>query len=589
MNITEYKLSNVLRRNYRGFVVGAVLVVMTVCIQLGMPFIVRHLIDELTVGNLTRRELLAWVAFYAACIPPAAAISYWMRRLPLRNGHKVEYTIRRDLFEHLSRQDAAFYNQNRIGDLMTRSSTDIALVRDALGHGILHGTRALISLLLAFSVLSRMHVALAAVLLGLMLCMLFSFSLLLGVIRRRHAKLQEQTSHLGSVVEETFSGIRTIKGFALEQLRNRMFAGENDEMRNCSMRLSLVSEPIWPLFAFWFALQMTVTLVYGGRLVLDQAITLGDLVLVTQYLLFMQWPVLSLGWISNMLQRARISWGRVQALFSAVPQIRDTEKTDFSITALQGGIEFRNVSLRLGGRTVLDGISLKIPAGMTVGITGPTGAGKSLLTALVARLCEPDEGAVLIDGHPLERIPLAVLRQHIGFVPQQPILFSDTLAHNLAFGVDDASDEQIAAAARIACLEDEIKVFPKGYATMIGERGVTLSGGQRQRAALGRAVARQAAILVLDDALAAVDTHTEASIIGQLESFTSGRTTLLVSHRLAALYRADQIVVLSNGRITEQGTHAELLAVGGYYAETYRLQQLEAGAVPADAREGRLS
>lgn len=575
INSSEYRLRDIVRANYAGFAAGMLLVVMTVCIQLGLPFIIRHLIDQMTAGTLTRKELLQWVLLYTACIPPAAAISYWMRRLPLRNSHRIEYIIRRDLFDALSRQDKAFFNQNRIGDLMTRMGSDLHLVRDALGHGVLHGTRAVTSLLLAFTVLTGIHLPLGILLLSLMLGMVVSFTLLLSIIRKRHSALQEQMSNLGNTVEETFSGIRTIKGFALEELRERFFGKQNDNLRQRAMHLSLASEPIWPLFAFWFTLQMTVTLIYGGRLVMDGTITLGDLVLVTQYLLFMQWPVLSLGWIGNMLQRARISWGRLQSLFAALPRIRDTEQTDYSLQSLSGAIDFRSVSLRLGGKTVLDNINLKIPAGKTIGITGPTGAGKSLLTALVARLCDPDQGAVFIDGYPLAAIPLEILRRHIGFVAQQPMLFSDTLANNLAFGLKDASSEQISAAARNACLEDEISHFPQGYATLVGERGVTLSGGQRQRTALARAIARNPAILILDDALAAVDTNTEAAILKNLDSITGGSTTLLVSHRLAALYRADFIIVLNNGRITEQGTHNELLNLDGYYAETFRLQQLE--------------
>ncbi len=584
MKNRPYRLRDIVRRHGAGFVIGALLTCMAVLIQLGLPFIVRYLIDELTEGTLTRRALMQGVLFYAACIPFAATLSYWMRRLPLRAAHTVEYAVRRDLFAHLARQDAGFFRRQRIGDLMTRMTSDLTVIRDALGHGVLHGVRSLVALLVAFSVLFRMQTGLGAILLALMFGMVMSFALLIRAIRRRHTALQEQTSDLGHTVEETFSGIRTIKGYALEKSRRRRFAHENRGMHQRAMGVSFVSEPIWPLFAFWFSLQLVATLVYGGHLVLQEQITLGDLVLVNQYLLYMQWPVLSLGWIGNLIQRGRTSWYRLLTLFATPPAIADNEQTDAGIQTLRGDIAFRDVGLQREGKMVLDGINLRIPAGSTIGITGPSGAGKTMLVSLVARLCDPDHGNIYIDNHLLSTIPLDVLRRHIGFAPQETMLFSETLAHNLAFGLPSLQEDVIRWAARIAHLDADIARFPNGYETHVGERGVTLSGGQRQRASLGRAVARKPAVLVLDDVLAAVDIQTESAILDNLTPVAQTRTTLLVSHRLSALYRADSIIVLENGRITEQGTHAELLARNGYYARTYRLQQFEAYA--SGHREG---
>lgn len=587
---SPYRLGSVIRRHAAGFLAGALLVAATVGIQLGLPFIVRHLIDALTEGALTPRALSRGVLLYAGLIPPAAVISYWMRRLPLRAAHNVEYEVRRDLFARLSRQTPDFLSRHRIGDLMTRMGSDLTVVRDALGHGVLHGTRSTLSMLAGFAVLFRLQAVLAGTLLALMLGMALTFSLVLRAIRRRHGALQAQTSNLGHTVEETFTGIRSIKGFALETKRQQRFARENRKLRRCAMSLSLASEPVWPLFAFWFALQMAATLVYGGRLVLQNDLSLGDLVLVNQYLLYMQWPVLSLGWIGNLLQRARISWERIRELFDARPAVADGPQTDRAIHQLRGALAFKDVRLTLGGQPVLDGITLSVPAGATLGITGPTGAGKTLLVSLVARLRDPDSGAIRIDGHPLTTIPLDVLRRHIGFAPQETMLFSDSLTHNLAFGLDaPQADElsetdlaRIRQAVQAAHLASEIERFPQGYQTQVGERGVTLSGGQRQRASLARALVREPAILILDDVLAAVDTQTEAAILANLEPIARGRTTLIVSHRLSALCRTDRILVLERGRIAEQGTHAELLARKGYYAKTYRLQQLEADGLHPD-------
>lgn len=583
-----YRLATVVRRHWRGFGLGGILVAANVLIHLALPFIIRYLIDALSAGTLTMRTLAYGVLGYAACIPPAATISYWMRRLPLKAAHAVEYQVRQDLFAHLVRQDPTFFSRQRIGDLLTRMGSDLIVVRDALGHGILHGTRSTVAMLAAFSVLFSRHAMLSAWLLLLMLGMALSFTLVLGAIRRRHGALQAQTSDLGHTVEETFSGIRTVKGFALEARRRDRFARENRGLRRRAMALSLVSEPIWPLFAFWFSLQMVVLLVYGGRLVLRGTLSLGDLVLVNQYLLYLQWPILSLGWIGNLLQRSHISWERLMELFATAPVIVDGPRTQRSITRLRGEICFEGVGLQLGGQTLIEDLNLTIPAGSTLGITGPIGAGKTLLVSLVARLLDPSRGEIRIDGHPLPEIPLAVLRGHIGLAPQETLLFSDTLANNLAFGLarhDPArpfTTDTLAIlreTARTVQLEREIERFPEGLETRVGERGVTLSGGQRQRVSLARALARDPAILMLDDVLASVDTQTEAAILETLVPLTRGRTTLIVSHRLSALRGADQIIVLQNGRIAEHGTHAELLAREGYYAGTYRLQQMAGSRV----------
>ncbi len=487
----------------------------------------------------------------------------------------MEYALRKDVFEHLTKMDQEFFRHIRTGDLITRMSSDMTLVRDSIGQGLLQGIRTSAVILFASVVMLLTDASLALLVISLYLPMTFFCFLVLKLVRLRQKLLQEQVSNISSFCQETFAGIRCIKGFAIEQRRVDIFESINKDLIGLSMRVQIARQVLWPFMAFWFALSVIIILNIGGRQVINGQRSIGMLVQFLQYLLYMQWPLLSFSWLASLLQRGKVSWHRIKEVLEREPVIRDSDLTDFSINTLHGEIALKNISLDIDGRRFLHDINIVIPAGKTIGITGPTGSGKTLLVSLVARLIDPTEGTISIDGHDIKAIPLALLRKHIGFAAQESILFSRTLEHNIGFGVNDADERLIDWAAGIADLTKDVETFSDRFATIIGERGVTLSGGQRQRTSISRAIARQPEILILDDVLSAVDTQTEAAIMDKLQPVMKERTTFFVSHRVSTLRYADEIVVLEDGRITQCGTHRQLIAKPGYYRELNVMQQLE--------------
>lgn len=554
---------------------SAVLVVATVALNLLAPVLVRYAVDGLAAGTLDRAGVVRLLALFLGTSVAGSLLSYGMRRIPLQIGHRVEYALRRDLFAHLARLEQAFYRENRIGDLMTRMASDIAMVRDYIGQGLLQGIRAAVVCVLAFTVMAATSGKLTLVMLALFPVMIATFFRLIVVIRRRHEAVQEQYAEVSNHCQESFAGIRTVKGFAIEDRREGRFEALNGELVSRNLKLGFIQQPLWPMFAFWFSVGSVLLLVVGGRMIVRGELTLGALVQFQQYLLYMQWPMLAMGWTASLIQRGRASWKRIDEIFTRMPAIADGSATDPALASPDGDLEFRDVTLRAGGRVLLDRVSLRIPRGATVAITGPTGSGKTILVSLVPRLLDPAEGEVRIAGRDVRAYPLAALRERIGMAPQEPVLFSDTLAGNLAFGLDRPTSDDVLRASDLAHLHEDATGFPQQYETLLGERGVTLSGGQRQRTALGRALARRPSILILDDVLAAVDAQTEAAILAKLQPVIAQCTTLIVSHRISTLRCADFVVVLENGRLTATGTHDELAAQPGYYRELAEMQELE--------------
>lgn len=426
----------------------------------------------------------------------------------------------------------------------------------------------------------RLDAGLAAITLVIVPLITLSFFVLLRVVYRRYERVQQQLSEVSAMAQENFSGIRVVKGFGIEAREVARFGALNDEFIRRNLAFTRADGPLFPLMELLFGLTISVLLLFGGRSIVAGTLDIASFVDFLFLFLGIQWPILALGWIASMAQRGFTSWGRLREIFNERPSVADDKDTDWSLRAVRGSLEFRNVSVRFGDTYALKNVSFKIRAGQRVGITGHTGAGKTLLVSLIARLLDPTEGEILLDGVNLKRYPLGVLRQHLGLVPQEPFLFSDTIAENIAYGIPEDTPERLRAraheVAELVQLAGDVADFPKGYDTPLGERGVTLSGGQRQRTAMARAIIRDPKILILDDALSAVDTQTEARILHHLNAVTQGRTSIIVGHRISALTGTDVILVLEDGRIIERGSHDELVARGGWYAEMNRRQQLEA-------------
>ena len=551
-------------------------VLIAVGINLYLPYIMRLIIDGLTDKTLDTAALTQLLGTYFVLGVIAVVFSRYLRKIPLKLSHKVEYVLRADVFSHLTRLDQEFYRGERTGDLMTRMSSDINIIRDSIGQGLLQGIRTIGVLVFASIVMVLTDPGLALLVFSLYLPMVGIFFLILRKMRTQQKDLQEHVSDVSNFCQESFSGIRTLKGFALEQRRNTQFEDLNTGLVKKNMLLQVSRQSLWPFMAFWFSLGMIFILNLGGRKIISGELTLGTLTQFIQYLLYMQWPLLALSWTMSMMQRGKVSWVRIKEILERESSLDDqTGNMEPQDDELDSSIQFQSVELAIKGRTFLHDIDLDIPAGTTLGITGPTGSGKTLLVSLVARLMDPTHGSVAVGGKDIRKLPLAQVRGMIGFAAQEPVLFSRTLEHNIGFGVVKADKNLIGWAAEVAHLQGDIEGFSEQYQTILGERGVTLSGGQRQRTSISRAIARRPDILILDDVLSAVDTQTEAAIMGKLQPVMKERTALFVSHRISTLRYADTIIVIEDGRITQRGTHAELIRQPGYYSELNTLQQLE--------------
>ena len=570
------KLSRYFRRHRLEIAATLVCAIITVGCNLAMPLVIRWVIDGLNDGTLTRallqRHLLAFALIGAVSI----VFSRLLRKIPMKLSHKIECALRHDVFEHLTQMDQEYFRSERTGDLMTKLSSDINIIRDSIGQGFLQGSRTLVVIVMASIVMAIADPQLAGIVIVVFTPMVLVFFLVLRVMRRYQQELQEHVSEVSNYSQESFSGIRCLKGFALENRRNTEFANLNSGLVRKTMRMQGTRQSLFPFMAFWFALGTILIFIVGGKKIIAGELTLGTLTQFIQYLLYMQWPLLALSWVLSMLQRGKVSWIRVKDILERQPKLEyRISNTEPQNVEVDSSIRFDHVSLEIGGRTFLHNINLDIAPGTTLGITGPTGSGKTLLVSLVARLMDPTQGSVRVGGIDARDMPLSQLRSKIGFAAQEPVLFSRTLEHNIGFGLDDADVSTIHWAADVAHLHHDVADFPDQYQTMLGERGVTLSGGQRQRTSISRAIARRPDILVLDDVLSAVDTQTEAAIMSKLQPVMDERTTLFVSHRISTLRYADEIVVVEDGRITQRGTHAELLTQPGYYAELNTMQQLE--------------
>ncbi len=541
------------------------------------PRVLQYAVDDLATG-VTRAKL----AFYAGLILLLAGVAgyfrYQMRRIIVSASRGFEYDLRNDFFAHLERLPLSFFQENRTGDLMSRATNDLSSVRMMVGPAVMYLANTIITAVVSLFLMFSLDVRLTLIVLVPLPIVSITVRLFGTAIHKTFEEVQEKLSDMSAVVQESMTGVRVVRAYRREEAELARFRDSNLDYLRHNRRLSRLQGAFFPTMSLFLGISALLALWLGSRDVMSGRITVGELVAFNAYLAQLAWPMIAFGWVTNMLERGMASWKRMLVVMDTVPAIRDEEKAPGSGILSRGEIEFRNLTFRYGDRAVLSDVSFTVPAGETLAIVGATGSGKSTLVNLLPRLHNPPRGTVFIDGTDVRDIPLAVLRGAIGFVPQEPFLFSDTLADNVAFGVPglkDAHPERIEAAAAVAQLDKDVREFPRGYETIVGERGITLSGGQKQRTAIARAVVIDPRILILDDALSAVDTYTEEEILSRLRHVMKARTSILISHRISTVRDADQIVVLDAGRVVEKGKHEELIRRGGLYAELYKKQLLE--------------
>jgi ATP-binding cassette subfamily B protein len=566
---------------------GVVLVFFANLFQMAGPYLIKLALDgmEDTDPDTAAARIATYAGLIVATAFVGGAARYGMRELLNGMSRRIECDLRDDFFVHLLRLDATFYGSTRTGDLMSRATNDTLAVRMAVGPAVMYTANTIVGFVFSLSFMLWISPRLT---LYAIVPMIVLPPIVLGfgrIIHRRFEQIQEQFSSLSTFVQENLTGVRIVRAYTQEAEQARQFDLFNEEYRRKNMSLVLSAGAFHPILMLISGIALVLATWLGALEVIAGAMTKGDFVAFGFYLVMLIWPMIALGWVVNLYQRGAASMGRLNEILAVKPAV-GVPLEPISLAAARGGIEFRNVSFSYPNtqREVLDAISFVVEPGATVAIVGPTGSGKSTLVALLARQYDPTGGEILLDGVKLTDVDPAELRLRIGMVPQDPFLFSATIADNVGLGLD--SDEPlltesgepsdvIAAATSVAQLAEQIEGFPKGYGTMLGERGINLSGGQKQRATLARALARDPLILVLDDALSAVDTHTEAKILDDLRSVMKRRTSFIISHRVSAVMHADEILVLDDGALVERGTHVKLINARGTYARLLRRQMLE--------------
>jgi ATP-binding cassette, subfamily B, multidrug efflux pump len=563
-----------LKRYRWGFVAGALCVVFSNGAQAGLPRVIGNAAQSLE-GGVTRHKLLVF-AFQVLVLAAIRGIFLFLTRwVVIGISRDIEFDLRNDLFAHLETLSYSYYQRMRTGDIMARVTNDLNAVRMLLGPAIMYSANTLVftALALWFMVSKSPKLTFYAFLpLPVVSVVIQYFG---RRIHERFERIQAMFSDISARAQENFSGARVIRAYVQEEAEIASFESANQEYIARSLKLVRLMGMLWPTLELMLGLAMVLVMWIGGREVLAGRMDIGVFTAFNIYMMQLTFPVIALGWVVNIFQRGTASLIRLNEILQEQPEIKDEDEVEARDLAVEGEIEFRGLNFAYDGKPVLNDLNLRIPAGSSMAIVGPTGSGKTTLVNLIPRIYDAEPGMVLVDGRPIREFSVASLRKNIGFVPQETFLFSDRIRENIALGVDSATDRDIHEAAEAANIAQDIESFPEQYQTMVGERGITLSGGQKQRTAIARALIRNPRILILDDALSSVDTHTEDKILNHLREVMQGRTTIFISHRVSTVRNADRIAVLHDGRIVESGTHDELLALNGYYSDLYNKQLLE--------------
>ncbi len=576
-------LSPYLKRYRMQFLQGAAVVLLYNGSKVVIPLLIGRAVDQ-AAHNGSMSLVTRYVVVLLVMASVAAVCLYATRWILIGASREIEFDLRNDLFANLERQSMSFFHEHRTGDIMARATNDLNAVRALLGPAIMYSANTVVFIAMAIPFMLRISGRLT---LFAVLPLPFASILVQYAGRKIHTRferIQAMFSEISAKAQENFSGARLVRAFSQEEAEVRSFEEANREYIRRSLFLVRIMAMLWPTLEFILGISIVLTLLVGGHQVILGHVSAGDF---SAYMIFMAqltFPMLALGYVINLFQRGTASVVRIDEFLRWEPSIKDEAGVSVPIDAVpRGEIEFRNLTFAYGGGAgargtgpnVLQDVNLTIPAGSSLAIVGPTGSGKSTLVNLIPRLLDAAPGEVLIDGLPIREWPLRALRRAIGFVPQETFLFSSSIRDNIAFGVEAATDAEIERAATLAHIAKEILEFPHGFDTVVGERGITLSGGQKQRTSIARALLRDPRILILDDALASVDTYTEEQILRGLREVMQDRTTILIAHRVSTARSADRIAVLIDGRIAETGSHDELMELGGYYADLFEKQQLE--------------
>ena len=560
--------------------IGILCLILVDILQLFIPRIIKQAVDDLTGFQIEGRQLLIYALYMIAIAVCIGAFRYVWRRCLLGTSRRVEEGLRNKLFTHLQSLPASYFDGVKTGDLMAHATNDIQQIRMATGMGMVALNDAIVLGLAAIGFMAYINIELTAFVLIPMPLIVVSTRFFSKKMHRRYQSVQAAFSDLTEVIRERFAGIRIIKAHHLKNEAAAAVEAASQDYVNENIRLVKIMGSFFPMMLLFTNLSLAIVLYLGGRQTIMQTITPGDFVAFLSYLGLLTWPMMALGWVTNLIQRGRASLDRINIILKTAPEIKD-RKNAASLEKVQGHITFENVTFRYGSakdrnRTAaLSQIEFSLAPGSVLGIVGPPGCGKSTLLSLIPRLYDIQEGRILLDGHDIRDLKLKTLRSHIAFIPQEPFLFAGTIRDNMTFGNRAITEGQLEKTAGQAALYDTIKSFPKGFDTVVGEKGVILSGGQKQRIAIARCLLHPAALLILDDPISQVDPETGTDIINTIRGMAGQKTIIIVSHRLSAVSYADQIITLDQGRIVESGSHEQLMASNNYYARTIQLQEIE--------------